>query len=1030
LLASEAQAQCSPGSTPDTIRTITCTGTVTGQQNLRGGAVGEKLVLESGSITNTGGTAIAVRDDRNDVTGNPLTVEIKGGTVDASGTAINFDMGRNFAVNPNGQSKVVISGGTITADGGGININHRSRTGNFGNTGGSIDVAITGGTLGTAADRIGTTGLAAGIGNTTNAQDIDVAITGGSIFATQRGLSLTHAGTGTIDLDIGTGATIDTLGQGNRGAGVYISRNGDGAIAVDNAGTITSAGFDDIYILNEADGAITLNHKSGGTITSGRGHGIYVRQGSGDAGGNGAVTVTSAGDITAPSTGIFLDLNRGDATADDAVSVTLTGGTIAARTGVQVTSRTQGGLTFGLTGGSIGTVVAPVGQTGVSLSLTSSTNAQDLDVDITGGTIFARWRGLSLTHAGTGDLDLTLGTGSRITTQVSLLTVGERTLTRGAGIYAQHSGTGDLGIINSGTITAGFQGIEARRTGSGALTLTHTGTITASRGPGIAVRHDAERTSRKHDVDITIQGNVTTTDPNQTAVRAEARTATGNAGIRIRHTAGTLRGNEGIFAGSLRFSGSTHAGPVPSDFQRPRAYAPSHQPVVWVEIGGGPGEARIIAGGVLASRDEFAAAQSDHQAGWVSRGLSGTSLGRTAVDGVTVAASDYLLVGSIVAAGDKGVTGITPELRTQFRDVKRASILYGQADSKPGLGNLLDPRNLVGAFSGDLSDNAAIDTYLNTSTNLAKFREFTLSAKERAVLESMYGTGDLETALAALPSAYTDDYKNTVRWYDGAYNDADLRVDVRNNGIIESATGDGIRLIRRWVRDRNGAARVVIHEGGSITAHRYGIRMRGAGMDAAYALGDFQGPLRKHFVTVHGRVVSTGPEGAALAFLGGGEVTLGPTAHVRAASGTVIKIDDVDPGINLILVLEAADGEDAPALFRRLLPGRIDNGGNDANYVVFVRDPETKQVTRVPLTSLRSGGAEIGAYEVGMDRMVLTPQARATDALPIVLTDMMVEPVSIPLRPRRSSATVATPDRAAPGSVFLRPRPTISPPRP
>jgi len=373
-------------------------------------------------------------------------------------------------------------------------------------------------------------------------------------------------------------------------------------------------------------------------------------------------------------------------------------------------------------------------------------------------------------------------------------------------------------------------------------------------------------------------------------------------------------------------------------------------------------------------------------------------------------------VGSIVAAGDKGVTGITPELRTQFRDVKRASIAYGQADSKPGLGNLLDPRNLVGAFSGDLSDDAAIDAYLNMGTNLAKFREFTLSAEERAVLESMYGTGDLETALAALPSAYTDDYKNTVRWYDGAYNDADLRVDVRNNGIIESATGDGIRLIRRWVRDRNGAARVVIHEGGSITAHRYGIRMRGAGMDAAYALGDFQGPLRKHFVTVHGRVVSTGPEGAALAFLGGGEVTLGPTAHVRAASGTVIKIDDVDPGINLILVLEAADGEDAPALFRRLLPGRIDNGGNDANYVVFVRDPETKQVTRVPLTSLRSGGAEIGAYEVGMDRMVLTPPARATDALPIVLTDMMVDPG---VHPAAATPIVSTRGHAGPGGTWI-----------
>ncbi len=302
-----------------------------------GGAAGNKLILEGGTIS--GGTAISARDDRSDVV-NPVTVEIKGGTVDATGTGVNFDMGRSFSANPNGRSRVVIKGGTVKAgDGAGVNINHRPAS-----SGGSVTFHMSGGSIGEKAGesitRVGTTGLSAGIQAGTNTQPLRVNMTGGSVYATQRGMSLSHSGTGPIDVDIGRGATIDTSGTGNRGAGVFVSRGGPGGpIQIDSAGTILSAGFDGIFVISTATGdtPITLNHT--GSITAAN-SGIYVRQGNDATSGHGTVSVTSGGDITTTGpTGIFLDLARGDAAADDAVSVSLTGGTVrAASTGVQVSS--------------------------------------------------------------------------------------------------------------------------------------------------------------------------------------------------------------------------------------------------------------------------------------------------------------------------------------------------------------------------------------------------------------------------------------------------------------------------------------------------------------------------------------------------------------------------------------------------------------------------------------------------------------------------------------------------------------------
>ncbi len=1013
----EAQAQCTT-SLANGVNTRTCTGTVTGQQQVRGGNTEERLILESGTITSSG-NGILGRDDSG---AGKVTVQIDGGTVDASGIGINFDMGRSSS-HPNGHSNVDINGGTIEAGGTGVNINHRDNS-----TGGRITFDMSGGLIGAATDdRIGATGLSAGIQATTNSNAIDIDMTGGSIYATERGMSLSHRGTGTIDVDIGSGATIDTLGQGNRGSGLWISRSGDGNIEVGNAGRIVSAGHDGIFILNEADGVITINHMSGGSIEAAA-NGIYVRQGSNDAGGVGAVSVTSGGDIMAGLTGIFLDLNRGDAMATDRIDVSLTGGTIrAGNTGVFVNSRTRGGLMFDMrNGASIGAPDAVVGVTGASLSLNNTSNANNLDVD-SGGTIHARLRGLSLSHAGSGDINIDLTRNSRINTQESLITVGDRTLTRGAGvfafhsgtgdididhagtinsgrgtgIYAQHAGTGNLSIVNSGMIDSGFQGIDARRSGAGRLDITHSGSITASFGPGIFARHDGARTSNRYDVSITIEGDVTTTDPLQAAVRTYNSQPAGNAGVRIRHTAGTVTGFWGIFASSARFSGSTWSGQTPADFTVPADYPASDQPEFLVTVGGGDATARIVARGLPGSDEDFAEAQTPHQVGWASRSLAGAN---DMPSGITVGGGDYQRMAQAIAAGDKEQTGVTPELRSQFRAIYRAAQAYGAEGRQQG--NILDPRNLVSGFTGDPQSDADIDAWL-TGEKLSLFREFTLTAEEKAVLEAAFGRGDLDDALDAMPESYSDDWKNTVRWYNGAYNSADFRVEVRRNGIIESE-GDGIRLIRRVFSDDNGASFVLVGEGARVIARRYGVRMAGAGIDESTSIPEDPDspipegtviPLRKQTVVVRGHLESTGPDGVAIALRGGGYVIVGPDTTLRSASGTTIRIDEADPGTNLIVEIQMKEGEDIRGTFRRAVPGRIVNAGrtriwveNDGRYsLLSVRNRAGSNPPADP-----ADRTVLGAYDSWMDcdgagcgaQAILAPRARVYEALPAMLLDM------------------------------------------
>ncbi len=154
-----------------------------------------------------------------------------------------------------------------------------------------------------------------------------------------------------------------------------------------------------------------------------------------------------------------------------------------------------------------------------------------------------------------------------------------------------------------------------------------------------------------------------------------------------------------------------------------------------------------------------------------------------------------------------------------------------------------------------------------------------LSDDERTVLAAVLTGGDLEAALAALPAAYTDNWKDGVRLRAMSYNAGDIQVDVTGGTI--TSEGDGVHARYVVPHDRNGAIAVSVAEGASVAGGRHGIFVGGAGLD--------DDGLRDQTVTVNGAVM--GGTGAGVHLAGGGTVTVGRTGRVGATSGDAVRSD-------------------------------------------------------------------------------------------------------------------------------------------
>ena len=154
-----------------------------------------------------------------------------------------------------------------------------------------------------------------------------------------------------------------------------------------------------------------------------------------------------------------------------------------------------------------------------------------------------------------------------------------------------------------------------------------------------------------------------------------------------------------------------------------------------------------------------------------------------------------------------------------------------------------------------------------------------LSAAERTALEAALTGRGLETALAALPAAYTDAWKDTLRAHAASYNAGDIQVDVTGGTIVSDR--DGVDARYALTHNRNGAIAVNVAAGATVSGGRHGIQVSGAGLD--------DDGMRDQTVTVNGAVM--GGTGAGIHLGRGGTVTVGKTGRIGAASGDGILSD-------------------------------------------------------------------------------------------------------------------------------------------
>ena len=730
-------------------------------------------------------------------------------------------------------------------------------------------------------------------------------------------------GENTADHSVTSGATIYAMNDG-----IAVEGSGRGKVSIMNTGDVT-AGRRGLLISH--GGEIELTNSGvimSGSDTEMEAHGINVNA----WGGTSDMTVTNHGDITASGDGIRLNMNwnrsgTGDMTVTNSGAITASGG------GIDAFHRNTGDIMItnsgAITAKQFGIKVTGSGNTRVE-------NSGDITVD--------------------GDF----AAGSL----------------ESIGIVVSDWGKGNVVIENSGDITAENWAIFARKNGDeGDFTVTHlAGDVFGKRSSGIHASvgswdnegsADAPAPTSTASVTVNIRGGSVKASETLGRVGVEAHNyeggsvtvnvdpgatiiAQGNAGIWAwlsdgRNTAGrisitqkgTISGSRGIYAQVDRSSGTEET------------RAAKNQPLINVDWEGtftqperDPSRSNNVAHAVEIMQ-EFQGAE-------VLRGAQGSA-------GIDAEVGSWRTVNRIVTGGDDPGESPNPD-----------ELLAGSS------GNAI-----IAAFRSTLeddryelpaSDREAIDTdgtagysdselrtyLMNNPTLLRDVLRSGLSAAERAVLEALWTGGDVEAALNAVPSGYTDEWKTRVTNLGKNYNRGDIRVNV-NGGSITS-DGDGVRAWYVLPHNNNGDIDVTVADGASVTGDVAGIYVANAGVGAD--------GFAKQTVTVAGTV--TGGTDAAVRLKGGGRVTVERTGAVQAgSSGQAIRSDagNLDVTVAGMVtgdVLGMGEGEHAVDVRRggtvtgtvRLAGSTVTVGGTVGSVILensgMVMIASTGRVTGVP----------------------------------------------------------------------------------
>ena len=739
-------------------------------------------------------------------------------------------------------------------------------------------------------------------------QDIDIDLANSAISTTANvGVSAYHQGAGAIDIEI-QGGSITTADDNSEGVRAQHSGSGGISISTRNLAVKTgsptkgqhSPGVSGFHF--GASGGVSIDVQGGSITTTGRtAAGVTGRlRGAGDMG----ITLRDAAIETTgyQGYGVFGTFDSRRTSAGN-LSIKARGGSIM----------TTGDQALGLWGshfgsGRVGLDAANVrvttegmyahgvygyhpGAGGVFISL------NDADIETTGATAYGAYG----RNEGAGGIDIELN-GARIETEgeraygvlawirnaaseadVSIGAAGGSVRTageRGNGVYARSDGLGGVSVnlndVDIETAGAGAYGVLAWASNAAGEADVSIG---AAGGSVTAEGVDARGLYGYHRGLGSV--SMTTDAANRIeapfAVGVEARlTNDGNAGGRLLVTnGGAVEARDvGVRAWAARSSGSTFGEGARTANDETRI-----EPMIHVASSGDVTVGESVT-------DAFIRNRVAGEDGTLSTGERAVLSAIAAGDS---AALDTALDALPAAYDDDWKAEARNLLRKRgYAPTSAAALASRAAWEILGL-------SLAGVRALALS-HAAIADYVRggdrdpailaiaeasraTRQQAALAEQAKLSAVERTVLEAVLTGGDLEAALAALPAAYADAWKDEVRRLAASYNAGDIRVDVAGGAI--AAEGNGVEALYAVPHARNGGIAVRVAEGASVTGGANGLYLSGAGA----GVGNFVAQS----VRVNGEVA--GGAGAGVYMKGGGRLTIGATGRVGATSGVGVLAD-------------------------------------------------------------------------------------------------------------------------------------------
>ena len=823
-----------------------------------------------------------------------------------------------------GAVSVTNRGGAVTADGYGISAVARG-------AGGTVSVTNSG-TLGTAEDRV-SRGIfishqgTGATGAVTVANSGAIASSGDGIFArmtgkdaadANAGVTVTHSA-GAIDSADGRGIKVH-VGEARQETDTshddYVAPRNRGLLKVEVTGGSIDSKWEPIEAYNYEAGSVEIRVDSGVTLTSEYGHGIWG--GLTDAGGaSGTITIDNAGTIRVPKSGITFAIGAGSG---------------------DITVNNRGALEVG--GDGI-FAVARAAVTG-DISVTNSGAIGKADARVRRG-IFASHDGTGatggVTIANSGDI---MATKQGILAQTKFLDADgaddEVTVTHSAGT---------INVTDDGRVDSDKQGIVARvgnwrqerdsshadyvaPKNTGAVKISVTGGTIAAKGSAVeGANYEAGN------VEINVAKGVTLSSTHEHAIEADLRDV-GNAG-------GTITVTQ---AGTISASGDGISAKVT---RRDAATAERVIDIVWTgtftALEGERVSPRNVARALEAAQARRAVEEANIR---FARGSAGIDAGvmkwqtfmRPVSEGddpgafADMAAQNALFAADADAATKARAEAIIEQFRSVLTDETLGTI--------PGA-------DAIDTDNDDEYSDAEIVAYLSEDddarrTLLRNVLTQSFDEHEKAVFEAVLTGGDVEAALAAAPAGYGDAWKTGVRALLAHHNDGDIRI-AMNAGSIASS-GDGIRAFFGRTHDDNGAIRVDVAEGATVTGGMAGIYVENAGhglriekkytspeiqnQEANRELGaDAMVTLEDHLnqvVRVDGTV--TGGADAAVHLAGGGALIVSRTGKlVGGSSGRAILVNDPGPAV-IYIDGEATGGEGATAAVHLTGGGRVTLGLN------------------------------------------------------------------------------------------------------